>query len=67
MEAGVFKKEGNYLVMPDGKKIYEKELRANPATYYTKEVLDRLDAYIQVKFGYGKSADETLDDLLEEE
>lgn len=59
LESGVFKKEATRLVMPDGKKIFEKELNANPAQYYTDDVLKQIDAFVQLKFGYGKDTSES--------
>jgi RecA/RadA recombinase len=67
LEAGVFKKEATRILVPSGKKVFMKELYANPTEYYTDEVLKAIDQWVVKKFGYGLSVeDETLEEITEE-
>jgi RecA/RadA recombinase len=50
--AGVVKKEGNKYVFPDGTKAFEKAIAKDPQKFWTKDVLDALDTYIQQEFKY---------------
>lgn len=52
---GIFSKNGTRIEMPDGAKIFEKTIDENPEKYYTKAVLDKLDAAIQKDFKYGQN------------
>ena len=42
---------GRYEI--DGKKLYAKHILANPETYFTEEVLEKLDVIAQSEFKYG--------------
>jgi len=44
---------GRYEV--DGKKIYGKQILANPEEYFTEEVMQKLDEIAKQEFSYGKS------------
>jgi len=37
----------------DGKKIYAKQILANPEEYFTEEVMNKLDAIAKQQFSYG--------------
>jgi RecA/RadA recombinase len=43
---------GRYEI--DGKKIYGKQILANPEEYFTEEVMQKLDAIAREEFSYGK-------------
>ena len=58
----IFKKMGTRLELPDGRKIFEKQINANPEEVYTQELLDQLDAVAQKEFLYGN-----VSELLDEE
>jgi RecA/RadA recombinase len=51
--AGVFKKVSTRYEMPDGTKVFGKNINENPDKYFTKEVLDKIDEYAKKKFSYG--------------
>jgi len=51
---GVFKKVSTRIELPDGSKVFEKNIDDEPEKYYTKDVLDKLDANIQKDFKYGQ-------------
>ena len=57
-EAGIFKKVSTRYEMPDGSKVFGKNINDNPDKYFTKEVLDKIDEIAQRKFKYGSEEDE---------
>jgi RecA/RadA recombinase len=52
-EAGIFKKVSTRYEMPDGVKVFGKNINDNPEKYFTKEVLDKIDVQAKRKFSYG--------------
>jgi RecA/RadA recombinase len=50
----IFKKVSTRIELPDGTKAFEKNIDEEPEKYYTKDILDRLDAAIQKDFKYGQ-------------
>ena len=52
-EAGIFKKVSTRYEMPDGSKVFGKQVNDNPDKYFTKEVLDKIDEHARRKFTYG--------------
>lgn len=64
IESGVFKKDGTRLAMPDGTKIFEKELLAHPEKYYSQEVLQRIEAFAKQRYCFSDSDSETLSELI---
>ena len=52
-EAGVFKKVSTRYEVPDGSKIYGKQILENPDKYFTEEVMAKLDDFAKEKFSYG--------------
>ena len=52
-QLGLIKKEMGRYVMPDGKKVFEKNIVDNPETLFTKENLDKIDAWTKEHFTYG--------------
>lgn len=51
----IFKKVSTRIELPDGSKVFEKNIDDEPEKYYTKDILDKLDAEIQKDFKYGQS------------
>ena len=49
----IFKKVSTRLEMPDGIKIYEKQLYKQPEKYFTEEVMQRLEEAVASEFKYG--------------
>lgn len=67
LEAGIFTKDTTRLVMPDGTKIFEKELLTNPEKYYSKEVLGKIENFVKERFCFSEDGSiESLDALAEE-
>jgi RecA/RadA recombinase len=58
-EAGVFKKVSTRYEMPDGSKVFGKNINDNPEKYFTKEVLDKIDETAKRKFQYGSDEEDT--------
>ena len=56
LKYGIFKKVSTRIELPDGTKLFEKNLDEEPEKYYTKEILDRLDKEIQKDFKYGQAS-----------
>jgi RecA/RadA recombinase len=56
LKYGIFKKVSTRIELPDGTKVFEKNLDEEPEKYYTKEILDRLDKEIQKDFKYGQAS-----------
>jgi len=53
VEHGIFKKVSTRIEMPDGTKVFAKAIYKDPKKYFTKEILDQLDAIYQKEFTYG--------------
>ena len=59
----IFKKVSTRIELPDGSKIYEKQIYKNPEKYFTKDVMDQLDEVVGKEFKYGSSSiKEQIDD-----
>ena len=50
----IFKKVSTRYELPDGKKVFGKEINNNPEQYYTKEILERLEIAVNKEFRYGQ-------------
>jgi RecA/RadA recombinase len=55
LECGVFKKSGTRIELPDGTKLFSKAILANPTKYFTNEVMEKIEEYVQQKFSYGSN------------
>lgn len=67
-EAGIVKKEGNKYVFPNGEKAFEKAIASAPEKFWTKDVLDKVDAYLGEQFKYlGIPTTEADDDATADE
>ncbi len=61
--AGVFKKVANRIELPDGRKIYAKQIYENPKEYFTKDIMEALESQAQIVFQYGSG--EVQDEIFE--
>ena len=50
----VFKKVSTRIELPDGTKVFEKNIDEDPEKYFTKEVLKKIDEEVQKDFKYGQ-------------
>ena len=57
-EGGIFKKVSTRYEMPDGSKVFGKNINDEPEKYFTKEVLDKIDEVAKRKFSYGSDEEE---------
>lgn len=64
---GIFKKLGSRYELPDGKKLFGKQLYSEPEQYFTKEVLDAIDVAANKEYKYGINEETQHDDLLMED
>jgi len=49
----VFKKVSTRIELPDGSKVFEKNIDEDPEKYFTKDILNKIDAEVQKDFKYG--------------
>ena len=52
-KGGLWKNVAGRYDMGDGKKIYAKQILANPEEYFTEEIMEKLDVIAQGTFKYG--------------
>lgn len=64
-EGGIIKRVGNRFEI-QGKLLYEKAILKDPETYFTPELLQKIDTYAKVKFSYGYSKDSYNEEAEEE-
>lgn len=65
--AGIFKKVSTRYELPDGAKQFGKTINENPEQFFTEEVLQGIEKYVQANFLYGSETVEELETALEEE
>jgi RecA/RadA recombinase len=53
-EEGIFKKVSTRYEMPDGSKVFGKNINDEPEKYFTKEILKQIDDATKRKFLYGE-------------
>ena len=54
---GIIKKVATRYEMPDGSKLYGKQILSDPEKYFTTELLTKLDEVADQEFSYGKRDD----------
>jgi hypothetical protein len=50
---GIIKKVSTRYELPDGRKVFGKEINKNPEQYFTDDILHQLDIAAQTEFTYG--------------
>lgn len=50
---GIFKKVSNRYELPDGRKIFGKEINSNPTEYFTEEIMAQLEEAAKKEYSYG--------------
>ena len=62
-KAGIFKKVSTRYELSDGTKVFGKTINENPEKYFTKDILDKLDAYAKIEFslGEGRTGSDDID------
>ncbi len=56
--AGIFKKVSTRYELPDGTKVFGKTIKDNPEKYFSADILDQIDAWVQSNFKYMGTHDE---------
>ena len=64
----IFKKVSTRYELPDGTKLYAKQILKNPEKYFTEEMLTKIDEAANTEFTYGKgaNAESSTEDTVEE-
>lgn len=60
----IFKKVSTRYELPDGRKVFGKQINDNPTDYYTAEIMQRLELAAQKEFRYG-TIEETEEDNID--
>lgn len=64
-EHKVFVKSGNRYELPDGRKVFGKEINNNPEAYFTEEIMQRLEECAKREFSYGSGSSAVQGDVHE--
>jgi hypothetical protein len=59
--AGIFKKVSTRYELPDGSKLFGKQILKDPEKYFTKDILNQLDNYAKIEYTYGRTNGEEND------
>ena len=60
--AGIFKKVSTRYELPDGSKLFGKQILKDPEKYFTEDILNQLDNYAKIEYTYGRT-DEEYEDI----
>lgn len=66
LQSGLFKKVTTRIELPDGSKIFEKQINNEPEKYFTEDILKKLDEYAKGIFLYGQSIPVIEEKITEE-
>ena len=55
----IFKKVSTRYELPDGAKLYAKQILKDPKKYFTEDIMSRLDEAAKKEFSYGGGAEES--------
>ena len=56
----IIRKVSTRYELPDGTKLFGKQIAADPEKYFTKEIMEKLEAVADKEFSYGKGSDAEL-------
>jgi len=65
LEFGIFKKVSTRVELPDGSKVFEKNINDNPEKYFTQDIMKQLEEKVGQHFKYGSSAVKESDEDAE--
>jgi len=57
-EAGLFKKVSTRFELPDGAKLFGKQIMQDPEKHFTEDIMKKIDEYCQEKFLYGTTTED---------
>jgi len=66
-QAGIVKKVSTRYEFPNGAKDFEKSIKKNPEKFFTKDILDQIDAFCKTEFLYGIGAPKVNEEVEEVE
>lgn len=66
VEAGIWKSQGGRIELEDGRKLFGKNINENPATYFTEDIMKRIDAYCATKYKFGSDVAIESEELEDE-
>jgi hypothetical protein len=58
----IIKKSSTRYELPDGRKVFGKEINRNPAEYFTAEIMEQLEEVAKKEFSYGSNTITETDD-----
>ncbi len=58
--AGIFKKVSTRYELPDGSKLFGKQILKNPEKHFTEDILNQIDNYTKVEYTYGRTGDDEI-------
>ena len=53
--AGIFKRVSTRFELPDGSKLFGKQILKEPEKYFTEDILNQLDNYAKIEYTYGRT------------
>ena len=62
----IFKKVSTRYELPDGRKVFGKEIIKSPEKYFTEDILNQLEECAHKEYYYGE-ADEDIDEMFADE
>lgn len=62
LQYNIFKKNSTRIELPDGSKVFEKNINDNPEKYFTPDVLKLLDEAAAKEFKYGNTTETKTDE-----
>lgn len=63
----IIKKVSTRYELPDGRKVFGKEINTNPANYFTQDILDQLEECAKKEYSYGSQVGAVQDHVSESE
>ena len=61
----IFKKVSTRYELPDGTKLYAKQILKDPEKYFTEDVMNKLDEVADKEFSYGGGAEQSEPEEIE--
>ena len=58
----IFKKVSTRYELPDGSKVFGKQINNNPEKFFTKEILDQLEEAAKKEFTYGSNQEQVIEE-----
>ncbi len=61
--AGIFKRVSTRFELPDGSKLFGKQILKEPEKYFTEDILNQLDNYTKKEYTYGRTNGDEYDGI----